>query len=54
MQHTDPITYTNAARKHSHASSHSLHTVRITARDPDGCEEADSVLVCLDAPEICN
>ena len=30
------------------------HTVRITARDPDGCEEADSVLVCLDAPEICN
>ena len=30
------------------------HTVRISATDPDGCSADDSVVVCLDEPNICN
>jgi hypothetical protein len=30
------------------------HTVRISAMDTDGCESSDSVVVCLDEPNICN
>ena len=30
------------------------HTVRISATDSDGCRSDDSVVVCLDEPNICN